>query len=764
MCDRRRPYCTQCLEHGKNCSGYKTTLTWDVGVASRGKLRGLALPIATSEKVSRRSIARGRKKWIISNQASELGPESSDFLPATTSQPSDPLAKIGTKQYSFVNMEPYHSPTSPGARCHSAPQSDIHTSPRIRKRPRRHSLEPLLVPDLDHLRGCQDLPMSASVMGLYNDLDFAISDESSPTAAYVAASVLQSRELPGFVGSVGPLNGDLRTGPELMWCSQGKYFDLNSDQPFLDYPAEKPLPTTPISAGRADSMLSTSEHFDLYGFATKNEAWDGPSAYNNIHYLAHEQIMDPLAPSCAGQWAPDFSEPRSYPSIQTNNIWSLIDYYDRIIPPVSATLSSPPHPYKAYMLRLAVKSEALQHAIAALSASYMRQRSASRARTNRSQQPFSDFFHDEFVRKYSPAHNMLVAGRNQTATFRSTERLEEGFFFKEASLKMLKEHFMEIDRRKDDSLRATILTLCLYHVCGMRLADLKRRFAVAMKIVSSYGEDSRIDCKATTWLAVMFTWFDSMTSTGGPGKEHFPGAGMITSGVDEKSYTLESLAGCNGKLFNILIKLRRLNFLDGNPLLQGASSLGSGSLGLGRMPSPVDKGYDYYSMNPTQLDGSHLALFVDTETDPRVQFWKERSQIRAELEGWQWDPLVRYSTSPKAAAPLRQISSAHVSESFRYAALLYIEWLDFPRVGDMQPHISRIVKRLVYHVSNVQTDVSLLLPLLIAGLGSPSQQICHLMSEGCLDMLEDSDFLKNVSALELLQHLCGDDDDDDGYI
>ena len=45
-CDRRRPYCTQCIDLGKDCSGYRTTLTWGVGVASRGKLRGMSLPVA----------------------------------------------------------------------------------------------------------------------------------------------------------------------------------------------------------------------------------------------------------------------------------------------------------------------------------------------------------------------------------------------------------------------------------------------------------------------------------------------------------------------------------------------------------------------------------------------------------------------------------------------------------------------------------------------------------------------------------------------
>lgn len=45
QCDRRRPYCSQCLDVGNKCSGYKTKLTWGLGIASRGKFRGLSLPI-----------------------------------------------------------------------------------------------------------------------------------------------------------------------------------------------------------------------------------------------------------------------------------------------------------------------------------------------------------------------------------------------------------------------------------------------------------------------------------------------------------------------------------------------------------------------------------------------------------------------------------------------------------------------------------------------------------------------------------------------
>ncbi|CAK7222972.1 hypothetical protein SEUCBS140593_005082 [Sporothrix eucalyptigena] len=58
-CDRRRPYCSQCLEVGNECSGYKTQLTWGVGVASRGKLRGLSLPIAKAPPVTPGSNPNG---------------------------------------------------------------------------------------------------------------------------------------------------------------------------------------------------------------------------------------------------------------------------------------------------------------------------------------------------------------------------------------------------------------------------------------------------------------------------------------------------------------------------------------------------------------------------------------------------------------------------------------------------------------------------------------------------------------------------------
>ncbi|KAG9544067.1 hypothetical protein KCU79_g17195, partial [Aureobasidium melanogenum] len=101
-CDRRRPYCGQCLEIGKDCSGYKTTLTWGVGIASRGKLRGLTCPVADKTDgpvgvTKRNSLSQPRRK------------------PSTTAPTSDrpvpPRINISTNAVSPPSQEPLHTPS-----------------------------------------------------------------------------------------------------------------------------------------------------------------------------------------------------------------------------------------------------------------------------------------------------------------------------------------------------------------------------------------------------------------------------------------------------------------------------------------------------------------------------------------------------------------------------------------------------------------------------------------------------------------------------
>ncbi|KAI9828114.1 MAG: hypothetical protein M1832_003641 [Thelocarpon impressellum] len=132
-CDRRRPYCSQCLEHGKECSGYKTQLTWGVGVASRGKLRGLSLPIAKSKpavgSTAARAAAPRPAPLKTPVKAAALSQQIHLVTPVHRAKPVPTMANIMT--YDFVNMDPTGSPTIPDAHSpglHS-PRFDYSTPP-----------------------------------------------------------------------------------------------------------------------------------------------------------------------------------------------------------------------------------------------------------------------------------------------------------------------------------------------------------------------------------------------------------------------------------------------------------------------------------------------------------------------------------------------------------------------------------------------------------------------------------------------------------
>jgi hypothetical protein len=111
-CDRRRPYCSQCLEVGKECSGYKTQLTWGVGVASRGKLRGLSLPVARSAPAPK-SPPKTRPRAISTASRTRSSDDVKVKLESPASVPNNPLTT-----YDFVNMAP-----------HSASNSSMHQMP-----------------------------------------------------------------------------------------------------------------------------------------------------------------------------------------------------------------------------------------------------------------------------------------------------------------------------------------------------------------------------------------------------------------------------------------------------------------------------------------------------------------------------------------------------------------------------------------------------------------------------------------------------------
>lgn len=111
-CDRRRPYCGPCLDSNQTCKGYRTQLTWGVGVASRGKLRGMSLPVinAVTEQQRKDKITKqrgdGADEKAKKMRTAGAGTPNYGGTSQRTSPPSSVSKLSIITSYDFVNMEP----------------------------------------------------------------------------------------------------------------------------------------------------------------------------------------------------------------------------------------------------------------------------------------------------------------------------------------------------------------------------------------------------------------------------------------------------------------------------------------------------------------------------------------------------------------------------------------------------------------------------------------------------------------------------------
>lgn len=765
-CDRKRPYCTQCLDHGKDCSGYKTALTWNVGVASRGKLRGLSLPIAKSKKVEQSSEPKSSKKRSASSQMTEQSPSRRDSQHPPSGQPFSTGGNAGTTRYSFISMDPTSTTTSPMLPPPNLvwPPTASHTqdgtSTRHNKRVRRHSLRPLQVPAYQTARGLEGLPMSAHALGGYADHDFGVSVECSPTASSFAGFEPSYKDYSCTPIVLNPFEGNFFTGHETVgWPRDNMSSSLSSDQSSRDYPDDEAFFADPVVSNTLDDILSAQHALNNHDLSLGDFA----ASADNPKFRGRDPSAGLVSDDCGAH--PSLTLSRSLPSLsigKTPGLQVLIDYYDKVISPVIVAFDGSSNPYRSHILRLAVESETLQHAIAALSASNLRQRRAYHAPgSSWTRQSVATSSHDQSVRKSSIAHSMMDAGLDQHSQCSPNVPSIEEMYHKGASIKALNEQLADPTRRMDDSVLATLLILCLYHICDTGVGKFKTQFAGVKKILALRGGTAGSNSKATNWLTIMFTWFDAMTATVNDREGQLPGDLIDLSTGDGEEWALENLAGCDGRLFKIISKLGGLNLLSQNRPVRESSPSRTANVKVGPTPHASSKTQDYYSMNYRRFDGngwSHLQNTEKTadEMDFRAQFWKEWSDIRKKLQGWQLDTPVPSATDSETVKGDRADLS-HISESFRYSALLYTERLAYPHLPSAHPNFQHLVTQALYHIANVQSDVFLLWPLFITGAECVSEQSRFLIRERCLDIQKDSGFFNNISCLELLEKAWRDD-------
>ena len=483
---------------------------------------------------------------------------------------------------------------------------------------------------------------------------------------------------------------------------------------------------------------------------------------------------------------------------KTPRMQYLINYYTEVISPVIVAFDGPNNPYRTQILRLAMESETLQHAIAALSASNLRQRRENNVLVSTGKTlP---------ARRASMAHSALTdkSWQSGVAIISPEDQAREELLHKSVSIKSLNQALADPVRRKDDSILATLLILCLFHICDSGVAKFQTQFAGVKKLLnlrsaemanSNRNAASSLS-KETSWFTRMFTWFDAFTATVNDREGQLQGPHLDISSLSDEEWALENLAGCDGRLFRIIAKLGRLNVLGQNRKVDARDSPPQplqpqtpysqpqhypphfdGNTWTG---TPSSHSNQSSTSSPNNLDDpfftNHHQQQQPSSSPPppppdsrSPQFWHEFNLTRTALLSCHltttsplFTPTSSTTNNPhplSSSLTLDQKSDLlNISECFRYSALLYLERLAFPTIPSSSPKIQSWVQRSLSYIRRVKSDVYLLWPLFVTGSECVGDTEREVIRSRCLDIMRDSGFVNNWSCLQLLEEIWADVD------
>lgn len=516
--------------------------------------------------------------------------------------------------------------------------------------------------------------MSAHALGGYADPSFGITVESSPTASSFAGYEPGCEEFHNSSTPVAlsesPAQGNFFTGSESFGLPRDNMSSsLSSDstgRSSRDYSTgtaggdESGFFEDPIVAHTLDNIIS-SHHPAIHEIVLSDFSNDFNCPVDaSFRFQNRNQPVD-LVPDDVGAHPPStISRPLPTLPIERNlDIEYLFENFKKFICPVIVAFGGPSNLYRSHITRLAIESETLLHAIAALSAIHIRQQRRSDNHTLMKEN-----------RKIVPADELS-----------SMEDVQY-------SLRSLTEQLRDPTKALDDSILATFLILGLYQIYNIGVDKFKAQLAVVKKMVAfspTTGGDGWNNKKAVSWLTLTFTWFESMTDQN-----------QVKADEDADMHgEQENLIGCDPRLFRMINRLGRLNSLSRK------TEFNKTVVEIDSVSPAANSPQEYYSMPyPSTSNENQSTQFIPVPTryksKPRSQqFWHEFHFLRAQLE----------ALHPPASSTS---SSFHISEFFRNTALLYLA--RFSRQTH-QTQISTWVERAVYRINMINTDIWLSWPL-----------------------------------------------------
>lgn len=755
-CDRKRPYCTQCIEIGKECSGYKTTLTWGVGVASRGKLRGLSCPIASKnpDGTDAASPTEAEERKRHKSSVSAKGKRAVEAIAAECAQPP-PYVPPGSLWINDGLVEGPQTPATPSLPIPIPSQQHSWMIPGLRdhreQQAARHASFSL--PPLQHVQASvgssygSHVPQSGMSVSSYAESEFHSPMEypQTPSSLPVVERFPHSfRERQTVSGPVGTDYG-LHPGFDDPMSASIDSVSTNSVFPEDDtlHPSQTEMdPIDNILFNGGDMAYST---FDPFGI-------EGDEDEQNSFALADMRFSSPFF--------------HLSPRLQ-----SLMEYYDCNICPYLVAFDGPENPYRKHILQLALNNEGLQNALAALATNNLRMRKKEPRQIG-----FIEEITDAFDGSGNHSSNSYDASAEET-------------MYKQLSIDQLNVQLTSPAAAQDDSVLATLLILCLFHVCDSGFSKFKTQLAGVQKLLSLRGNTTGrngnpVRSDFTGWVEMFFTWFDVMTSTVNDREVQIQSERLDMMDFSTNLGALEDFSGCDGRLFKLIARLGRLNLLaQGRPVKRARGGNGGHpTLRPGNPKSPMWKrtastrslqAKDYENIDGNgwgtpiissdedaegSADDNISALPIFREgseyPDERKEFWHEWHDIHKRLQEWQMES----SPNPKDPALVQgHRDLQHINESFRFSALLYITRLAHPILPSSHPKFQNLVSQALYHITALEitscVNKFLLWPLFMVGTECVDEGHRAVIRQRCIEVQKESGFFNNLSGLEVLERV-----------
>jgi len=751
ICDRKRPYCGACCEQGKECPGYKTVLTWGVGVASRGKLRGMSLPIPVpvtrstngssataipTESKSKTSAAKKSTRNRSISVKSEIGFHNTTIydpptgfkhenswqlppppLPPTqikpvTTQPSAPAPAHSTKQSSFPGflphvLEPIQDETKPVVSTHSnGNNSAMPTSPRSLNAESEYG---------SYRSGQFQRTMSGSTAPAEDFFTTNPFSSSYPIGTFETSS---TRDDP-MRETATQMQADMMLDPRLSNAAYtvpaGDTYATNISQPIIDpvyYPAEQQAyeEVSPTDSGsNLDSNYGTNDSEDT-------DLLDLPRTGDGYSQSYLDQVRSPQ------MCLPLFNiSPR---------IRGLLDYYDKVICPVVVAFDggASQNPYRTYILNLAMQDTGLQHAIAALSLNNMRMKETA------------------VLPRFLAATSTEVDNEIEDAVVVSPPTAEETGH-KAFSVKLLNQRLTSAMSARDDSVLATLLVLCLFHVSDSGFSKFKVQLTGVRKLLLLRGQ--MMHTEFISWVEIFFAWFDAMTSAVNDREVEISGECIDLNTFTGNLAAPEQYSGCDSRLFKLISRLGRLNLLaQEKPVspdmqrLYPQNFMSMNDFTIGSYPS------DFGSMS---LNGGSAQT---PDQDHRAAFWQEWRDIRHGLAQSEIEHMHSPYMISMDVLSVPQRDMLNISECFRLAALLYTERLAHPELPSGHDNFQGIIAQALFHIAQISENSCMtkfmLWPLFIVGTECIAVTHRQLVQKQIISIYNESGFYNNLSGLRVL--------------